>query len=134
MKYYIFLLITYLCLVGCSKEPTSPQLEIANRLIQEQIDATYIKPNFNNAKDILSNNGETINQAEDRNEKLYSEIREDLIALKKQAYKDKKIWAVTLLEIELEGMKRTQISAETSDKELAILIKQREKWLFTLKE
>lgn len=132
MKYYTFLLITYVCLVGCGKEPTRTQLDLVDRLIQEQIDIPYNEPNFNAAKDMLLKNGETVKEATERNEKLHTEIHDFLVALKNKPYKDKKAWAVELLEIELDGMQRTQKSLETPDEELAILIETRKKWLSTL--
>jgi len=134
MKYYTFLLITCICLVGCSKEPTRTQLDLVDRLIQEQIDIPYQEPNFNAAKDILLKNGETVKDATERNKKLYTEIHDFLLALKNKPYKEKKAWAVEFLEIELDGMQRTQKTLEAQDEELEILIEKRKKWLSTLKK
>ena len=83
MKYYIFVLVTYICLVGCSKEPTLEQQEIVNRLIQEQIDIPYKEPNWTNpAKENLLKHGVTAKEVIERNKKLHAEIHDFFSALK----------------------------------------------------
>ena len=134
MKYHIFLLITYLCLVGCSKEPTPAQLEIVDRLIQEQIDIPYTEANWNSVKDILSANGETVNEAAERNKKLYTDVHDSLIALKNKPYKEKKIWAVSVLKGQIETFERSLEGLERPDKELVLQTEQWKKWLAILKE
>ena len=142
MKYYIFLLITYICLIGCSKEPTGAQLEVVDRLIQEQIDIPYKEPNWNDAaKDILSKKGETVIEATERNKKLYTDIHEFLVELKNKPYKDKKAWAVNNLESSIDLYERNIKSMETpldmsdkGNKEVILLFEQRKEWLAILKQ
>ena len=141
MKYYIFLLITYICLIGCSKEPTPAQLEVVDRLIQEQIDIPYTEPNFGAAKDILLNNGETVEEATERNKQLYKKIHNYLVALKSKPYKEKKAWAINNLESSIELFERTINSMERpldmsdkGNKEVIFLYEQRREWLAILKE
>ena len=134
MKYYIFLLITYAFLVGCSEEPTRDQLELVDRLIQEQIDIPYKEPNFNAAKDILLKNGETVKEATERNKKLYTEIHDFLVALKDKPYKDKQAWAINHLELTIDLWESTIKSIQKPDNEIVLLHEQRKKWLAMLKE
>ena len=94
----------FLGLVGCSVEPTPTQLEIVNRLIQEQIDIPYEDQDWNIAKDYLFKNGETVKEAAEKNKKLYTEVHNFLIALKNKPYKEKKAWAVYMLEVQIEGL------------------------------
>ncbi|MDH5444377.1 MAG: hypothetical protein OEY52_02405 [Gammaproteobacteria bacterium] len=137
MKYNIFLLFVFTCVVGCSKEPTPTQLDIVDRLIQEQIDVSYNEPNFNAAKAILSKSGKTVKEATERNKKQYTEIHNYLVTLQSKPYKDKKSWAITYLEITINHSESIIKSLDTSDKEnkeLFLLHEQRKKWLTTLKE
>lgn len=141
MKYYIFLLITCVCLVGCSKEPTQAQLAIVDRLIQEQIDISYQEPNFDAAKDILLKNGETVQEATERNKKLYDKIHNFLVVLKNKPYKDKQEWAINHLELETEHWESSRKSfdkpLDKSDKgnnEVISFYEQRKEWLAILKE
>ena len=141
MKYYIFLLITFICLIGCSKEPTRAQLEVVDRLIQEQIDIQYREPNFDATKDILLKNGETVEEATERNKKLYTEIHNFLVVLKNKPYKDKKEWAIKHLELTIDHWESTIKSLEKpldksdkGNKEVILLFEQRKEWLAILKE
>ena len=137
MKYYIFLLITYICLAGCSKEPTQAQLELVDQLIQEQIDIPYKQPNLDAAKDILIKKGETVKEATERNKKLYTEIHNFLVALKNKPYKDKKAWAINYLELTIDQWESTINAFDKSDKEnkeIVLLHEKRKEWLTILKE
>jgi len=142
LKYYIFLLITYIFLVGCDKEPTLEQQRIVNQLIQEQIDIPYKEPNWNNAaKDILSKNGETVKEEKERNKKLHTEIHNFLLALKNKTYKVKQEWAINHLEQTIDQWESTLKSLEKpldnsdkGNKEIILLFEQRKEWLATLKE
>ena len=141
MKYYIFLLITCVHLVGCSKEPTQAQLEVVDRLIQEQIDIPYKEPNFDAAKDILLKSGETVEEATERNKKLYTGIHDFLVALKNKPYKEKKEWAINHLELTIDHWDNTIKSIEKlldksdkGNKEIVLLYEQRKEWLAILKE
>jgi len=142
MKIHILLIFACVCFVGCSKEPTKTQLELVDRLIQEQIDIPYKEPNWNDAaKDILSKNGETVIEATERNKKLYTDIHEFLVELKNKPYKDKKAWAVNNLELSIDLWERTIKSMETpldmsdkGNKEVILLFEQRKEWLDILKE
>ena len=142
MKIHILLIFACVCFVGCSKEPTKTQLELVDRLIQEQIDIPYKEPNWNDAaKDILSKNGETVIEATERNKKLYTDIHEFLVELKNKPYKDKKAWAVNNLELSIDLWERTIKSMETpldmsdeGNKEVILLFEQRKEWLAILKE
>ena len=44
MKIHILLIFACVYFIGCSKEPTKAQLELVDRLIQEQIDIPYKEP------------------------------------------------------------------------------------------
>ena len=137
MKFYIFLLFACVYLVGCSKEPTPTQLDLVDRLIQEQIDIPYKEPNFSSAKDILLKNGETVKEATQRNKILYTEIHDFLVALQSKPYKDKKLWTINYLELTIDHWKSTIESLDKSDKknkEILLLHEQRKKWLTILKE
>lgn len=134
MKNYIFLLITCLCLLGCSKEPTQAQLELVDRLIQEQIDIPHAEPNFDTAKELLLKNGETVKQATDRNKILYAEIHDFLVALQNKPYKDKKAWAINYLEHTIDLWESTMNSIENPDEEIVLRHEQRKKWLTILKD
>lgn len=134
MKYYIFLLITYLGLVGCGESPTSAQLEIVNRLIQEQIDIRYEEQNWNLAKEYFLKKGQTVKEAAERNRKLYTEMHDYLIALKNKPYEEKKDWAVYMLEVQIEGAEGNLKFLGKPDKELILLIERWKKWLAILKE
>ena len=141
MKYYISLLITCVFLVSCSKEPTRAQLEVVDRLIQEQIDIPYKEPNFDAAKDILLKNGETVKEATERNKKLYTKIHNFLVALKNKPYKVKQEWAINHLEISIDHWESTIKSLEEpldkydkGNEEVIMLFEQRKEWLAILKE
>jgi len=134
MKNYFFLIIAFLLLAGCSKEPTQIQLEIVDRLIQEQIDIPYKETDWNTVKDALLKNGETVKEAEERNKNLYTNIHEFLIALKNKPYKDKKVWAVNMLEIQIELWDASLKALDNPDKELVLLNEQRKEWLAILIE
>ena len=134
MKYYIFLLIAYFGLVSCSKEPAPAQLEIVDRLIQEQIDISYEEPNWNIAKGFLLKSGDTVKETVERNKQLYTEVHDFLIALKNKPYKDKEVWAVNMLVLQIEGLERNLKILENPDKELVLLIKRWKKWLTILQE
>ena len=142
MKYCFFLLITFVSLVGCSKEPTPAQLEIVDLIIQEQIDIPYQESNWTDAaKDILLKNGETTKEATERNKKLYSEIHNFLVALKNKPYKVKRGWAINYLELTIGHWENTIKSLEEpldksdeGNKEVIFLYKQRKEWLAILKE
>ncbi len=123
MKYYIFLLTAYLGLVGCSEEPTTAQLAIVDQLIQKQIDIPYEDPNWGLAEDYLLKNGETVNDAAKRNKRLYTDVHEFLIKLKDKPYEDKEIWAINMLEAQIEGLEQNLNNNDNPDKELVLLIK-----------
>ncbi len=134
MKYCILLLFICLGVQGCGNEPTKMQLEIVDRLIQEQIDIPYEEQNWSLAKDILLKNGETVKEAEERNKKLYAEVHDYLVALKKKPYKDKQDWAVNMLELQIEGLERSLKALKNPDDDLVKLNQQWKKWLTILKE
>lgn len=140
MKFYTFLLLACVCFVGCSNEPTPAQLELVDRLIQEQIDIPYKEPNFEGAEDMLLKYGETAEEATERNRQLYNKIHNYLVALKDKPFKDKKEWAINHLELTInhwENAIKTIKSLDKSDKEneeILILYEQRKKWLAILKE
>lgn len=140
MKIYSFLLLACACLVGCSNEPTPTQLELVDRLIQEQIDIPYKEPNFEGAEDMLLKYGETAEEATERNRQLYNKIHDYLVALKSKPYTDKKEWAINHLELTIdhwESTINTKISLDKPDKkneEILFMHEQRKKWLTILKE
>ena len=140
MKFNIFFLLVSVCFVGCSNEPTSTQLELVDRLIQEQIDIPYKEPNFEGAEEMLLKYGETAEEATIRNRQLYNKIHQYLVSLKNKPYKDKKEWAINHLELTIdlwESTINTIKSLDKSDKEnkeILFLHEQRKKWLTILKE
>jgi hypothetical protein len=141
MKIHIFLVFVCVCFVGCSKEPTKTQLELVDRLIQEQIDIPYKEPNFEDVEDMLLKYGETAEEAKERNKKLYTDTHEYLVALKNKPYKDKKAWAVNNLESSIDLFEKNinslEIPLDMSDegnKEVFLLFEQRKEWLAILKE
>lgn len=134
LKYYIFLLIACFGLVSCSEEPTPAQLEIVDRLIQEQIDISYEEPNWNITKGFLLKNDETVKETAERNKQLYTEAHDFLIALKNKPYKDKEVWAINMLVLQIEGLERNLKILKNSDKELILLIERWKKWLTILQE
>jgi len=141
LKHYILLLIVFIGLAGCSEKPTPVQLEVVDRLIQEQIDIPYQEPNFSAAKELLLKNGETVKQATERHKQLYADIHDFLVALKNKPYQDKKAWAINNLESSIDLWERTLKSMETpldmsdkGNKEVILLFEQRKKWLAILKK
>lgn len=137
MKFHIFLLFACACFVSCSNEPTPTQMELVDRLIQEQIDIPYKEPNFEGAEDMLLKYGETAEEATERNKQLYNKIHNYLVTLKNKPYKDKKAWAINHLELTIDHWEMAMKSSEMSDKEnkeLLLLHEQRKKWLTLLKE
>jgi len=142
MKIHILLIFACVYFVGCSKEPTKIQLELVDRLIQEQIDIPYKEPNWNDAAiKMFSKNGETVEEATERNKQLYNRIHNYLVALKNKPYKDKKEWAVNNLESSIDLYERNIKSMETpldmsdeGNKEVILLFEQRKEWLAILKE
>jgi len=141
MKIYILLIFACVCFVGCSSEPTPTQLELVDRLIQEQIDLPYKEPNFKGAENMLLKYGETVEEATERNKQLYKKIHNYLVALKNKPYKDKKEWALNNLESSIDLYERTLKSMETpldmsdkGNKKVFLLFEQRKEWLSILKE
>jgi len=135
MKYYRLLLLTSLLLLGCSNGPTPAQRELVDRLIQEQIDIPYQEPNWTNAaKEMLLKNGETAKEATARTKKQYTDIHNYLITLKSKPYKDKKVWAINMLEPTIELWEATLNASKQADKELILQLEQRKKWLAILKK
>ena len=129
MKHYFLLLGVLFVLVGCSKEPTQVQLDVINDLIQEQINTLNTKPDMSSAKDYLLKQGKTVKQAEEQNKKLYSDIQEYLTALKNKPYKEKKQWAVYILNKEIDVIEQVV----KSNKDVKAILKQKKKMLKILK-
>jgi hypothetical protein len=133
-KLYIIILAICSALAGCGKEATPAQQEIVEQLIQEQLDVPYEEPSWNLAEDRLLESGETVEEAAERNRKLYADARNYLLALKNKPYKEKINWAVRTLELEIDLLERTQKASVEPVDGLAAMIKQRKKWLTTLKD
>ena len=101
LKTVLYCLVCIL-LVACDKAPTPEQEQLVNNLIQEQIDIPYVEQNWHALKERLAEDGETVEQAADRNKKLYSETHDFLLALQRKSYKEKRRWAMWGIENQIE--------------------------------
>jgi len=108
IRFTLKVLALTLCpfLTACEKSPTPVQIKIVDDLIQSQIDIPYVEQNWESARERLAKDGETPEQAADRNKKLYSDIHDFLIELQQKPYSEKKVWAIRHMELELEGLER----------------------------